>query len=97
MKAWRVCLFSIINRQERNAFRVLLFEVVGEVSIKNIGEDALGFFPVVGLELEPFDKYSVFEEENLDRVQGLELLHSIAIGDHSLLLSDEVELFDSSR
>ena len=91
-----VRLFAEINGFERNAFRIVFFEVIGEVAVKDIGEDGLGLLGIVRVEWETFDHESVCKEEDRYFVEHFERLHSLPTGNNSLFFSDEVELFYSS-
>ena len=93
---WCVSLVRHVDGLDRHTLRVLLLEIVGEVSVQDITEDTLGLLAVVRIEWEALDHESICEEENWHVIQHLESLLPWSDRDHALLLGDEVELFNSA-
>lgn len=92
----RECVIRKVYGLKRHAIRIVLFQIVREVSVKNVGQNRLRLLGIIRLKVHTLDHYAIFEEENLHWVECLKLFHTILIGDNFLLLCDEVELFDAA-
>lgn len=92
-----VGFFTEINRFEGHTIWVALLEVVREIAVKDVAKDGLSLLRVVGVEGKTFNHEAVSKEENIHIIQLLELLHALFARYDSLLLSNEVQLFNTPR